>query len=83
MGDWTFLNDMLEQISGYEAHDMSAHVMYVFIMLLSYITVFETASNFRTKSNLNSCAIEFIKVATILMVSLYLREMIIIIYCLP
>ena len=43
MGDWTFLNDMLEQISGYEAHDMSAHVMYVFIMLLSYITVFETA----------------------------------------
>ena len=83
MGDWTFLNDMLEQISGYEAHDMSAHVMYVFIMLLSYITVFETASNFRKKSNLNSCAIEFIKVATILMVSLYLREMIIIIYCLP
>ncbi|XP_063686827.1 uncharacterized protein LOC134820387 [Bolinopsis microptera] len=28
MGDWTFLNDMLEQISGYEAHEMSAHVMY-------------------------------------------------------
>ncbi|XP_063680793.1 uncharacterized protein LOC134816032 [Bolinopsis microptera] len=28
MGDWTFLNDMLEQLSGYDAHDMSAHVMY-------------------------------------------------------
>ena len=33
MGDWTFLNDMLEQLSGYDAHDMSAHVMYVFINL--------------------------------------------------
>jgi len=27
-GDYTFLNDMLNELSGYPAHEMSAHIMY-------------------------------------------------------
>lgn len=30
-GDYTFLNDMLSELSGYEAHEMSAQVEYVIL----------------------------------------------------